>query len=530
MEGVAELAFGIAALVYAAGLAIFRLPLPQVRRWGWTLMMHSWSGIAVVSAVGSIAVIKSLLANYLPGLGLNLPLAATFDDAIASATAARDMAYSWLTTISFAALALGALQSILMLAMTVLYITGAGILIATIASYLFGAVFSLLIFIAKVLSGVVLFMEGVVAFVGMSKFVAPAIFTIGLALFMIPFARTAGKTMIVLGAALTLALPVAIVAASPPPGYAERSIAESAELQALSIASRGIADLTGGARYTIYDRENDTLYYPFLEAEPLALPEIDRSKACSNLPKTGNVTCEQVVAIMEDILRSTPERAIFDTEGGGYYDAYSEGYRLTFVNNTYARKIWFLNMWVTLHDRAPKDITVYRIPERPDQDVVDCVTAPAGGTGYYGGGYADAMCRQPYLFWKYKWQVFWWSTNLYNETSQWMVAANRKTTFVWFTEQPWGTPKQDLNIYGITLPKVRETRWTEEETYECETDGNSTTVETCSRTIYYTRGDYSGNKSVYFVYLNMPDQQVCGTGPIGPGGAGNETICHTVPG
>jgi hypothetical protein len=33
MEGVAELAFGIAALVYAAGLALFRLPLPQIRRW-----------------------------------------------------------------------------------------------------------------------------------------------------------------------------------------------------------------------------------------------------------------------------------------------------------------------------------------------------------------------------------------------------------------------------------------------------------------------------------------------------------------
>lgn len=521
MAGEVELAFGIAALVYAAGLALFRLPLLQLRRWGWTLMMHSWSGVAVIAVVGSLAVVKSLLASYLPGLGLNLPLAATFDDAIASARASRDMALAWIGSVSYAALALGSVQALMMLAMLVVSLTGVGLIVASIASYLISTVFGLLGFVVKVLSGVVLFMEGVAAFVGMSKAIAPALFVIGAVAFMIPFARTMGKTLMVLGAALTLGLPVAVVAASPPPGYADASIAESAQVQALSIAGRAVADVEAGVRYTVYDRKNDSIWYPFLQAEALSMPEIDREKACANLPR--NVSCEQIIEIIRDVIRTTPEKAIFDTGGSGYYNAYDEGYRLAIVNNTYARKVWFLNMWVTLHDTSPKNVAGRKIPEQPDPQVLECTQVS------YMGSQAT-VCPNPYLLWKQRWEEFWRSAPLYNETSQWMVAANRKTTFVWFTEQPWGTPREDLNIYGITLPKVRETRWTEEETYECETDGNSTTVETCSRTKYYTRGDYSGNKSVYFVYLNMPDQQVCGTGPIGPGGAGNETLCHTVPG
>ncbi|MEM2066783.1 MAG: hypothetical protein QXK69_08950, partial [Candidatus Caldarchaeum sp.] len=317
MANEAEIAFGIAALVYGAGLVLFSLPLPQFRRWGWTAMMHSWSTAAILSIVGSIALLKPVLAGYLQSMGVSLPLTATFDDAIASAHASRDMAFEWLKAVNLAAMSLGTLQSIVMLALLPAWLSGVGILLSAIASFIFGAVFNLLIFIAKLLSGVVVFMEGVVAFVGLAKGVAPTLFIIGAALFAIPFARTAGKTMMVLGAALTLALPVAIVAASPPPGYVEQSIMEAADIQKLSIASRAVGEMEGGVRYTVYDRENDTLWYPFLIAEFTQPPEIDRDKVCANLPRGGNLTCEQIIEIMRDVLK-TPQKTIFDTGGGGY--------------------------------------------------------------------------------------------------------------------------------------------------------------------------------------------------------------------
>jgi hypothetical protein len=497
MEVPTELVFGVAALVYGTGLALFRLPLPQLRRWGWTLMMHSWSGIAAVTFVGSLAVIKSLIHSYLGGLPYSFPLAATFDDAIASATASRDMAYAWLQTLSYAAIALGAVQAILMLSLIPAWIGVVGIILSAIASYIFSAVFALIAFLTKLLSTVVLFMEGVVSLVGVSEYAAPAMFIIGTILLTIPFARTAGKTLMVLGAALTLILPVAIVAASPPPSYAEKSIAETADIQKLSIAGKEVAELSGGVRYTVYDRENKTLWYPLLIAEPLNTPEIDRSRLCSMLPKYGNLTCDQVIKVLEDILR-TPEKAILDTGGGGYYNAYEEGYRTTLTNNTYTRRVWFLNMWITLHDKSPKKITAFKIPEQPDPQVRSCVEPNTG-----------PVCNNIYQVWKVRWEGFWRSTKLYNETGQWMVSANRNSTFIWFTEQAWGTPKERLDVYRIDLPRVRELRWRSNETYTCELDGNSSTVETCWRWLYHTKAYYEGNKSVYFVYLNMPDEEVC---------------------
>ncbi|MEM4273298.1 MAG: hypothetical protein QW420_02945 [Candidatus Caldarchaeum sp.] len=522
----AEIVFGIAALVYAVGLALFRLPLLQLRRWGWTAMMHSWSTVAVLSVVGSLALIKPLLSSYLHSLGYNLPLTATFEDAIASAQASRDMAMEWLKAVSLAAIALGRLMSVIMLALLPTWLSGVGVLLSSIVSFIFGAVFGMLLFITKVLSGVVLFMEGVVAFVSFAKYVAPALFTIGLILFAIPFARRTGKTFMVLGAALTLALPVAIVAASPPPGYADQSIMEAADVQKLSVASKAVGDMEGGARYTVYDRENDTLWYPFLVAEFTQIPEIDRDKACANLPRGGNLTCEQIIEIMRDVLK-TPQKTIFDTGGGGYYNAYDEGYRMSLINGTYARRVWFLNMWVTLYDTSPRNITVHRVPEDPDPSAMACARASPDHDFFFGGWDDGSISCDPYLIWKERWESFWKAANLYNETSLWMVAANRNTTFVWFTEQPWGTKKEDLNIYGITLPKVRETRWQVNETYTCETDGNSSTTETCWRWHYFTRGDYSGNKSVYFVYLNMDDYDVCWhIDPIHGGPVNGTDVCE----
>ncbi|MEM2651459.1 MAG: hypothetical protein QXU87_05215 [Candidatus Caldarchaeum sp.] len=526
MANEAEIAFGIAALVYGAGLVLFSLPLPQFRRWGWTAMMHSWSTAAILSIVGSIALLKPVLAGYLQSMGVSLPLTATFDDAIASAHASRDMAFEWLKAVNLAAMSLGTLQSIVMLALLPAWLSGVGILLSAIASFIFGAVFNLLIFIAKLLSGVVVFMEGVVAFVGLAKGVAPTLFIIGAALFAIPFARTAGKTMMVLGAALTLALPVAIVAASPPPGYVEQSIMEAADIQKLSIASRAVGEMEGGVRYTVYDRENDTLWYPFLIAEFTQPPEIDRDKVCANLPRGGNLTCEQIIEIMRDVLK-TPQKTIFDTGGGGYYNAYDEGYRMSLINGTYARRVWFLNMWVTLYDTSPRNITVHKVPEDPDPSAMACTGTDPDREFFFGGWDDGSISCNPYLIWKERWESFWRSTSLYNETSLWMVAANRNTTFVWFTEQPWGTKKEDLNIYGITLPKVRELRWAVNETYTCETDGNSSTTETCWRWHYYTRGDYSGNKSVYFVYLNMDDYDVCWhIDPIYGGPVNGTDVCE----
>jgi hypothetical protein len=531
MQGTAELAFGIAALVYAAGLALFRLPLLPVRRWGWTLMMHSWSGVVVLVAVGSFALLKGIMANYVSGLGYGWALTATFDDAVESATAARDMAVTWVNTVNSVAVALGSLMSLIMLALLPTWISGVGVLYSAIASYMISGVFGGLIFMQKLLAGVILFMEGVVAFVGLMKVLAPAMFTIGLIAFMIPLARRLGKTFMVMGAVFTIALPVAIVAAAPPPGFAEKRIMETADLQALGIASKAVADLQGGARYAVYDRENDTIWYPFLLAEPQTTPEVDRDKVCGKIPRGANYTCEQLLEIVKDILK-TPEKAIFDTGGGGYYNAYDEGYRMTLMNATYARKVWFLNMWVTLHDKTPRNVTVNRIPDRPDAQAMECVKGggwydPGTWTTGHGGGLAN-RCEHAYLMWKSRWENFWRSTKLYNETSEWMVSENRNSTFVWFTEQPWGTPKEDLNKFEVKVEKKRESRWEEVERYECELDGNPDTKETCTRTRYYTSAYYHGNKSTYFVYLNMSDWQVCwdtDTTNMGHGGPGQ--VCQT---
>jgi hypothetical protein len=512
MEGTAELAFGIAALVYAAGLALFRLPLLPVRRWGWTLMMHSWSGVAVLTVLGSYALLKGIMANFVSDIGYGWALAATFDDAIQSATMARDMALAWVNTINIAAIALGSLMSIIMLALLPTWVTGVGILLSAIASFIISSVFGTLIFIQKLLAGVILFMEGVVAFVGLMQVAAPAMFVAGLIAFMIPFARRLGKTFMVMGAVFTIALPVAIVAAAPPPGFAEKRIMETADMQALGIASKAVADLQGGVRYTAYDRENDTIWYPFLLAEPLKTPEVDRDKVCGKIPRGANYTCEQLIAIVEEILK-TPEKAVFDTGGGGYYNAYDEGYRTTLMNATYDRKVWFLNMWITLHDKGPKNVTAYEIPSRPDPQAMECVMGggwydPGTWTTGHGGGLASS-CENAYLMWKTRWENFWASTNLYNETSEWMVAENRNSTFVWFTEQPWGTPKEDLNKFEVKVEKKRESHWEEKEEFPCETDGDSSTTETCTRTRYYTSAYYFGNKSTYFVYLNMSDWEEC---------------------
>jgi hypothetical protein len=501
MEGTAELAFGIAALVYAAGLALFRLPLLQVRRWGWTLMMHSWSGVAVLTVLGSFAVLKGVMANFVSDIGYGWALAATFDDAIQSATMARDMALAWVNTINIAAIALGSLMSIIMLALLPTWVTGVGVLLSAIASFIISSVFGTLIFMQKLLAGVILFMEGVVAFVGLMQVAAPAMFVAGLIAFMIPFARRLGKTFMVMGAVFTIALPVAIVAAAPPPGFAERRIMETADMQALGIASKAVADLQGGVRYTAYDRENDTIWYPFLLAEPLKTPEVDRDKVCGKIPRGANYTCEQLLAIIEEILK-TPEKTVFDTGGGGYYNAYDEGYRTTLMNATYGRKVWFLNMWVTLHDKGPKDVTVHEVPSQPDPQARECAMA----TGNNGG--LASSCENAYLMWKTRWENFWRSTNLYNETSEWMVAENRNSTFVWFTEQPWGTPKEDLNKYEVKVEKKRESRWRECDEW-VDDDNDPETPEVCVRWRYYTQVYYHGNKSTYFVYLNMSDSQEC---------------------
>jgi hypothetical protein len=529
MEGTAELAFGIAALVYAAGLALFRLPLLQVRRWGWTLMMHSWSGVAVLTVLGSYALLKGVMANFVSDIGYGWALAATFDDAIQSATMARDMALAWVNTINIAAIALGSLMSIIMLALLPTWVTGVGILLSAIASFIISGVFGTLIFMQKLLAGVILFMEGVVAFVGLMQVAAPAMFVAGLIAFMIPFARRLGKTFMVMGAVFTIALPVAIVAAAPPPGFAERRIMETADIQALGIASKAVADLQGGVRYTVYDRENDTIWYPFLLAEPLKTPEVDRDKVCGKIPRGANYTCEQLIEIVEEILK-TPEKAIFDTGGGGYYNAYDEGYRTTLMNATYDRKVWFLNMWITLHDKGPKNVTVHEIPSQPDPQARGCVMGggwydPGTWTTGHGGGLASS-CENAYLMWKTRWENFWKSTKLYNETSEWMVAENRNSTFVWFTEQPWGTPKEDLNKFEVKVEKKRESHWEECDEW-VDDDNDPETPEVCVRWRYYTQAYYHGNKSTYFVYLNMSDWEVCwetDTTNIGHGGPGQMCV------
>jgi len=503
---VPEIVFGIAALVYGGSLLLFSLPVPRLRFYGWQGTMHSLTAVVVLALAGSLSLVKAYAPGFVRSLGIVLPLDATFDDALASASSLSGMVQAWIASTGWAGVALGSVQGILMLALTPAMMTGVGVVFATVSSYVFAGVFSTLIFMQKSLSAVALFAEGIAAILSASKLLAPAIFLSGVVMFAVPFMRTLGKTFMVVGAALTLVLPPAIVAALPSPSRAQEEMERTAEIQAYSMATSAVRDLEGGVRYKILSRNNLTLWYPYLEMEAAGPPDVDYSEVCRRLPEA--VSCGKVRKALDGML-SKPERAILDTSGGGYYDARTEGYRLVAVRNEYYRKVWFMNMWITLHDRGPKRIDGSKIPDGPKT-----------------AAYTDFVSKEPlkegglYEAWKEEWESFWKSAPLYIEHAEWMVSANRNATFVWFTEQPWGTEEVDLNRYTLKLRKTSYLCWTEQEAYTVEeeyVDGGQvkTRAVTKTRVAYHARADYSGNHSVYFVYLKGLDWDYVLDGEVG---------------
>jgi hypothetical protein len=85
-------------------------------------------------------------------------------------------------------------------------------------------------------------------------------FTAGLILYAVPFGRRLGKTLIVFGAALTLVLPPAIVAALPSPAEAEAEIQKTREIQASSIALDNIRRINAATKINVYDRNGTIIH------------------------------------------------------------------------------------------------------------------------------------------------------------------------------------------------------------------------------------------------------------------------------
>jgi hypothetical protein len=204
------------AAVYAAALALMSLPFREFKAWGHAAFMHSITSIGLLAVIPALVAVRGLIAPYVePYIGVDI--SAGPETALAHITQYRLMVFEWINAVNLSAEALGAIQGVMMLALTPLLLSGVGVLFASIASYLFSAVFGLLIFAQRFLSLLYLFSEVVRVFMALAPILGPGMFTAGLILYAVPFGRRLGKTLIVFGAALTLVLPPAIVAALPSP-------------------------------------------------------------------------------------------------------------------------------------------------------------------------------------------------------------------------------------------------------------------------------------------------------------------------
>jgi len=370
VEWAPEVALAIASFIYAIGLAIRFLPLRHLRFWGWGLMKHALVTSAVIS---SLALVKYWASQF-----VDFPLTATYDDALAAAEGFSSVAHGWVLAISYAGIALGSTQAVISLALTPAMISGVGVLFASIASYLFSAIFGSLLFMQKCLSGILMFAEGLKTLLACCQVVAPALFAAGCILFAIPTTKRLGITFIVFGAALTLALPTAIVSALSQfsPKEAAEKIEETKEVQAYSIASKAVGDLHGGLRLKVLDRngtiikedelgvitseyhESNPLMYPYFRFVLESPPPLNLTDICGRLPE--GVSCEEVEEQIVKALNAS-EAGFMDTNAS-YYDSYREGYRMTLTNGTYSPHIWIIGMWMRLHNQTFRP-EVFKPPE-----------------------------------------------------------------------------------------------------------------------------------------------------------------------
>ncbi|MEM0154007.1 MAG: hypothetical protein QXP12_07795 [Ignisphaera sp.] len=523
MENLTELAFGIAALTYAASIIISRLPLPFFRRHGWQGVMHGLSSVAVIAVLGSISVLKAFVSPYINNL-LGVNLDATFDEAISSINMYRNIVKEHIFAVNFSALSLGSAMAVMLLALSIASISGVGVLLVSIANYLISAVFGLLLLIQKTLSAVLLFADAIASITVIASIAGPGMFMAGLVLYATPFARKLGKTLLVVGAGLTLAFPVVITQALPSPEEAHREIEKSREVQAYSIALKTIKDWQGGVRINILDRngtivkkdggeefhESRVIHYPYfkLQLKDFNLGGVD----CSNITLPSGLSCEKIVEAVERML-TTPETGFINTEETSY-DSYREGYRLSLTmpgkpkiggsgpnpwrEATFTPDVWVLGMWIYMQGEEgkrdePIKLTGYEIPEKPlrtEKWVCNDVTC-----------WTEQM--DPYELWKENWEEYWQKTIYYKLYSENIVQEGEKTSFVWFTNRPADSDRP-LNVFLI-FPPVQELK--------CVVTG---TEQRNNETIYrYGIAVKVGEKTVtYFAYLDGAEYEVDGDPPV----------------
>ena len=471
-QNLPELALSIIALVYAVSLLIWRLPLGWFRRHGWEGMMHSFTSIAVLTAVGSLALVKSLISPYIENL-LGVNLDATFSEAFQSLNMYRSMVNSWINSVNLAALALGGTMAVILLALSPLYTIGGGvgILVSSIVSYLVSSVFGLLNLMQKAFSSILLFVESISSLLMIAQAAAPVMFLAGIILYSTPFGRKLGKTLMVLGAGLTLALPVVVVNALPSPQEQQEEIEKTREIQAYSIALKNIQVMQAGVRINILDRngtillkgggetfhESKVVNYPYFKLTQKEIPGptfID----CSILPP--GVSCEQVAQAVVEMIQQ-PETGFIDSMPG-YYNSREDGYRVSLTMPSPARNMiefrqaeylpdsWVLGLWIYMQgDDRKRDspVTIYgrEIPEKPKEigpeivcDDISCVFVEP----------------DPYNAWKKFWEEYWQSTKYKKLYAENMVQEGEKTSFIWFTKRSVES-NMPLNLFMI-YPPIRE--------------------------------------------------------------------------
>jgi len=467
------LVVAIASIVYVASLALMNLPLKELKAWGRSALMHSITGLALFSVIPTLIFVRDLIAPYVqPYIGVDISVGP--ETALAHVRQYQAMITGWINAVNLSALAIGAMQAIVMLALTPLMLVSTGVLFATIASYLFSAVFGGLILAQKFFSALYLFSEIVRVFMTIIPFVGPGMFTVGLILFATPFARKLGKTLIVLGAALTLILPPVVVATLPGPGEAEEEIRKTKEIQAYSIALDKVRQINAGVKINIFDRngtiehvkggrsfhDSRMVKYPYFKLElqgrenapPLIID-------CTALPP--DVPCEQVVKAVLEMLKQ-PETGFINSG----QEKIEEGYRATLtmpekagVNRragTFMPDTWLLGLWMYMQGDSGKRDEPVRIAGKEIKTDIPKVSGGSGGSeeseqlvcGDVGCWWEENTSGDFYEDWKGKWEAFWSEApykKLYLENA---VQEGNNTSLIWFTKRPVGSD-QPLNIFVI---------------------------------------------------------------------------------
>ena len=459
------LVVAIASIVYVASLALMNLPLKELKAWGRSALMHSLTGIALFSIIPTLIFVRNLIAPYVqPYIGVDISVGP--ETALAHVRQYQTMIMEWINAVNLSALAIRAMQAILMLALTPLMLVGTGVLFATIASYLFSAVFGGLILAQKFFSALYLFSEIVRVFISIVPFIGPGMFTVGLILFATPFARKLGKTLIVLGAALTLILPPVVVATLPGPEEAEEEIRKTKEIQAYSIALDKVRQINAGVKINMFDRngtiqrisggqekhDSRMVKYPYFKLElqgrenapPLLVD-------CSTLPP--GVSCENVTWAVLEMLKQ-PETGFINSG----QEKIEEGYRATLTMiemagvgrraGTFMPDAWILGLWMYMQGDTGKRDEPVRILGAEIKEEVGGKTGEKLECNDVTCWWEDKTSGDFYEDWKAEWEKFWNEApykKLYLENA---VQEGYNTSLIWFTKRPVGSD-QPLNVFVI---------------------------------------------------------------------------------